>query len=47
MNDRGIVSLAYNTKINSGFTFGIGASLASQKINQAGHKIGTSFTFEG
>ena len=31
----------------SGFTFGIGASLDSQKLNEAGHKIGTSFTFEG
>jgi len=47
LNDRGIVSLAYNAKINSGFTFGIGASLDSQKLNEAGHKIGTSFTFEG
>jgi len=47
LNDRGILSLAYNTKINSGFTFGIGASLDAQKLNEAGHKIGTSFTFEG
>jgi voltage-dependent anion channel protein 2 len=47
LNDRGIISLAYNSKINSGFTFGIGASLDSQKLNEAGHKIGTSFTFEG
>jgi voltage-dependent anion channel protein 2 len=47
LNDRGIVSLAYNAKINSGFTFGIGASLDAQKLNEAGHKIGTSFVFEG
>jgi len=47
INDRGILSLAYNTKINQGFTFGIGASLDTQKLNEAGHKIGTSFTFEG
>lgn len=47
INDRGIASLAYNTKINSGFTFGIGASLDTQKMNEAGHKIGASFTFEG
>ncbi|KAF2673881.1 hypothetical protein BT63DRAFT_421987 [Microthyrium microscopicum] len=47
LNDRGIVSLAYNARINSGFTFGIGASLDAQKLNEAGHKIGTSFTFEG
>ncbi|KAF2399198.1 mitochondrial porin-like protein [Trichodelitschia bisporula] len=47
INDRGILSLAYNSKINSGLTFGIGASLDTQKLNEAGHKIGTSFTFEG
>jgi voltage-dependent anion channel protein 2 len=47
INDRGIVSLAYNAKINSGFTFGIGASFDAQKLNESGHKIGTSFTFEG
>jgi len=47
LNDRGIVSVAYNAKINSGFTFGIGASFDAQKLNEAGHKIGTSFTFEG
>jgi hypothetical protein len=33
------MSLAYNSKINSGFTFGIGASLDSQKLNEAGHKV--------
>jgi len=47
INDRGIASIAYNTKVNSGLTFGIGASFDTQKINEAGHKIGTSFTFEG
>ncbi|KAF2461375.1 eukaryotic porin/Tom40 [Lineolata rhizophorae] len=47
INDRGIVSLAYNTKVKQGFTFGIGASFDSQKLNEAGHKIGTTFTFEG
>ncbi|KAF1990981.1 mitochondrial porin-like protein [Aulographum hederae CBS 113979] len=47
INDRGIASIAYNTKVNSGFTFGIGASFDTQKLNEAGHKIGASFTFEG
>jgi len=47
INDRGLLSLAYNTKINQGFTFGIGVSLDTQKLNEASHKIGTSFTFEG
>ena len=39
INDRGIASLAYNTKLNSGLTFGIGASLDTQKLNEAGHKV--------
>lgn len=47
INDRGILSLAYNTKVNSGLTFGLGASLDTTKLNEAGHKIGASFTFEG
>jgi len=28
-------------------TFGVGGSFDTQKLNEAGHKIGTSFTFEG
>jgi voltage-dependent anion channel protein 2 len=47
INDRGILSLAYNVKVNQGLTFGIGGSFDTQKLNEAGHKIGTSFTFEG
>lgn len=39
INDRGIASLAYNTKLNSGATFGIGASFDTQKLNEAGHKV--------
>ncbi|KAJ9642559.1 Mitochondrial porin [Coniosporium apollinis] len=47
INDRGILALAYNSKINSGLTFGIGASFDANKLNEGGHKVGTSFTFEG
>ncbi|KAK5159104.1 hypothetical protein LTR04_005133 [Oleoguttula sp. CCFEE 6159] len=47
INDRGIAALAYNVKVNKGVTFGVGLSLDTQKLNEAGHKIGTSFTFEG
>lgn len=47
INDRGIAALAYNTKINSGTTLGLGLSLDTAKLNEAGHKIGTSLTFEG
>jgi voltage-dependent anion channel protein 2 len=47
INDRGIACLAYNTKVNSGLTFGIGGSFDTQKLGESGHKLGTSFTFEG
>ena len=47
VNDRGIAALAYSTKLNSGTTLGLGLSLDTNKLNEAGHKIGTSLTFEG
>jgi len=47
INDRGIACLSYNTKVNSGLTFGIGGSFDTQKLSESGHKLGTSFTFEG
>ncbi|KAJ4294632.1 Mitochondrial porin [Kalmusia sp. IMI 367209] len=47
INNLGIASLAYNTKVNSGLTFGVGGSFDTQKLNESGHKLGTSFTFEG
>lgn len=46
LNDRGILALAYNTKVNKGLTWGLGMSLDTQKLNESGHKIGTSLTFE-
>merc|ERR1711964_83003 len=47
INDRGIAALAYSTKLNAGTTLGLGLSLDTAKLNEAGHKIGTSLTFEG
>ncbi|KAK3722706.1 Mitochondrial porin [Vermiconidia calcicola] len=47
INDRGIAALAYSTKLNAGTTIGLGLSLDTAKLNEAGHKIGTSLTFEG
>lgn len=47
LNDRGIAALAYSTKLNAGTTIGLGLSLDTNKLNEAGHKIGTSLTFEG
>jgi len=47
INDRGIAALSYNTRLNAGTTLGLGLSLDTHKLNEAGHKIGTSLTFEG
>ncbi|GAB7361426.1 hypothetical protein MBLNU230_g1482t1 [Neophaeotheca triangularis] len=47
INDSGIAALAYSTKLNAGTTIGLGLSLDTKKLNEAGHKVGTSLTFEG
>lgn len=47
INDRGIAALAYNVKLGTGVTLGLGASLDTQNLNQAAHKVGASFVFEG
>jgi voltage-dependent anion channel protein 2 len=47
VNDRGIAALAYNVLLRPGVTVGLGLSLDTQNINEAAHKVGTSFTFEG
>lgn len=47
INDRGIAALAYNVKLGTGATLGLGASLDTQNLSQAAHKVGASFTFEG
>ncbi|ELQ40059.1 outer mitochondrial membrane protein porin [Pyricularia oryzae] len=46
INDRGVAAVAYTTLLRPGVTFGIGASFDTQKLDQATHKVGTSFTFE-
>ena len=43
INDRGILALAYNTKVNPGFTLGLGLSLDAQKLNEGGHKVSKLF----
>jgi len=47
INDRGVAAVAYNVLLRPGVQLGIGASFDTQKLDQATHKIGTSFTFEG
>ncbi|CAG8957437.1 hypothetical protein HYFRA_00011418 [Hymenoscyphus fraxineus] len=46
INDRGVAALAYNVLLRPGVTLGLGASLDTQKLDQATHKIGCSFTFD-
>ncbi|KAK3326427.1 eukaryotic porin/Tom40 [Apodospora peruviana] len=46
INDRGVAAVAYNVLLREGVTFGVGASFDTQKLDQATHKVGTSFTFE-
>ncbi|KAL2059114.1 hypothetical protein ABVK25_000406 [Lepraria finkii] len=47
INDRGIAALAYNIKLRPGVTTGLGVSLDTQNLNEAAHKVGLSFEFEG
>jgi len=47
INDRGVAAVAYNVLLRQGVTLGLGASFDTQKLDQATHKIGCSFTFEG
>lgn len=47
INDRGIAALAYNIRVKPGFTFGLGASFDTQKLNEGAHKVGANFVFEG
>ena len=46
INDRGVAAVAYNVLLREGVTFGVGASFDTQKLDQATHKVGTSFTFD-
>jgi voltage-dependent anion channel protein 2 len=46
VNDRGIAALAYNVTLREGVKLGLGASFDTQKLDQATHKVGASFTFE-
>lgn len=46
INDRGVAAVAYNVLLRSGVTLGVGASFDTQKLDQATHKVGTSFTFQ-
>jgi len=47
VNDRGIAALAYNIRLRPGVIFGVGVSLDTQNLNEAAHKVGTTFNFEG
>ncbi|KAI1808978.1 hypothetical protein F4811DRAFT_566556 [Daldinia bambusicola] len=46
INDRGVAAISYNVLLRPGVTLGLGASFDTQKLEQATHKVGASFTFE-
>lgn len=46
INDRGVAAIAYNVLLRPGVTLGLGGSFDTQKLDQATHKLGVSFTFE-
>ncbi|KXJ87695.1 eukaryotic porin/Tom40 [Microdochium bolleyi] len=46
INDRGVAAVSYNVLLRPGVTLGLGASFDTQKLDQATHKVGASFTFE-
>lgn len=47
INDRGVAAISYNTLLRPGVNLGLGGSFDTQKLDQATHKVGVSFTFEG
>ncbi|TQV93990.1 hypothetical protein V2A60_003859 [Cordyceps javanica] len=47
LNDRGIAAVGYNVLLREGVTLGLGGSFDTQKLDQATHKLGASFTFSG
>ncbi|KAK7908368.1 eukaryotic porin/Tom40 [Apiospora marii] len=47
INDRGVAAISYNCLLRPGVNFGLGGSFDTQKLDQATHKVGVSFTFEG
>ncbi|TQN72103.1 Mitochondrial outer membrane protein porin [Colletotrichum shisoi] len=47
VNNNGVAALGYNVLLREGVTLGLGASFDTQKLDQATHKLGASFTFEG
>jgi len=46
INDRGVAAVAYNVLLRPGVTLGLGGSFDTQKLDQATHKVGASFTFD-
>jgi len=46
VNNQGIASLAYSQLLRPGVTFGIGASVDTQRLNESAHKVGLNFQFD-
>ncbi|KAL7273976.1 Mitochondrial porin [Rhizina undulata] len=46
INNQGIAALAYNQLLRPGVTLGLGASIDTQRLNEAAHRVGLNFVFE-
>jgi len=46
INNQGIAALAYSQLLRPGVTFGIGASIDTQRLQEPAHKVGLNFVFE-
>lgn len=46
INNQGIAALAYSQLLRPGVTFGLGASIDTQRLAEPAHKVGLNFVFE-
>jgi len=46
VNNQGVLALAYSQILRPGVTFGVGASVDTQRLSEPAHKVGLNFVFE-
>jgi len=46
INNKGVAAIAYNQVLRPGVTFGVGAAIDTQRMNEPVHKVGLNLVFE-
>jgi len=46
INNQGVAAIAYNQVLRPGVTFGVGAAIDTQRMNEPAHKVGLNLVFE-